>query len=208
MTLKLHGSSSGYTAIDATAAAGRNSLVLPTTNGSAGQVLTTDGNGNLTWTTPGGGKILQVVKGTTVTGHIYTQSTTFDNVSDGTPSVTITPSATSSKIFVTVSANLHNDDAGDTWYATLKRDIGGTLTDLGNATTGLAHGNNVTDLSYSNATMTVVDSPNTTSACKYQLYMRNNNDDSSAQYHVILGGGQHGGSTPIPSQVIAMEIGA
>ena len=52
MTLKLNGSSSGYTAIDAPAAAGSNTLVLPTTNGSAGQVLKTDGNGNLSWTDP------------------------------------------------------------------------------------------------------------------------------------------------------------
>ena len=52
MTLKLNGSSSGYTAIDAPAAAGSNTLVLPTTNGSAGQVLKTDGSGNLSWTDP------------------------------------------------------------------------------------------------------------------------------------------------------------
>ncbi len=52
MTLKLNGSSSGYTAIDAPAAAGSNTLVLPANNGSSGQVLQTDGNGNLTWVTP------------------------------------------------------------------------------------------------------------------------------------------------------------
>ena len=51
MTLKLNGSSSGYTAIDAPASAGSNTLVLPTTNGSAGQVLQTDGSGNLSWVT-------------------------------------------------------------------------------------------------------------------------------------------------------------
>jgi hypothetical protein len=51
MTLKLNGSSSGYTAINAPAAAGSNTLVLPTTNGSAGQVLQTDGSGNLSWVT-------------------------------------------------------------------------------------------------------------------------------------------------------------
>lgn len=50
MTLKLVGSSSGHTSIDAPAAAGSNTLVLPPNNGTAGQVLTTDGNGNLTWT--------------------------------------------------------------------------------------------------------------------------------------------------------------
>ena len=49
MTLKLNGSSSGYTAIDAPAAAGSNTLVLPTNNGSANQILQTDGNGNLSW---------------------------------------------------------------------------------------------------------------------------------------------------------------
>ena len=51
MTLKLNGSSSGYTAIDAPATAGSNTLVLPANNGSSGQVLQTDGNGNLTWVT-------------------------------------------------------------------------------------------------------------------------------------------------------------
>ncbi len=49
MTLKLQGSTSGHTAIDAHATAGSNTLVLPQNNGSAGQVLQTDGNGNLTW---------------------------------------------------------------------------------------------------------------------------------------------------------------
>jgi len=49
MTLKLNGSSSGYTAINAPAAAGSNTLVLPTNNGTAGQVLSTDGNGALSW---------------------------------------------------------------------------------------------------------------------------------------------------------------
>ena len=49
MTLKLNGSSSGYTAINAPASAGSNTLVLPTSNGSANQILQTDGSGNLSW---------------------------------------------------------------------------------------------------------------------------------------------------------------
>ena len=52
MTLKLLGSSSGHTALDAPASAGSNTLVLPPNNGTVGQVLQTDGNGNLTWVTP------------------------------------------------------------------------------------------------------------------------------------------------------------
>jgi len=39
MTLKLVGSSSGHTSIDAPASAGSNTLVLPANNGTAGQVL-------------------------------------------------------------------------------------------------------------------------------------------------------------------------
>jgi hypothetical protein len=49
MTLRLAGSTSGYTEIDAPAVAGSNTLVLPTGNGSSGQVLSTNGSGVLSW---------------------------------------------------------------------------------------------------------------------------------------------------------------
>jgi len=49
MTLRLNGSTSGYTEIDAPAVAGNNTLVLPGGNGSAGQVLQTNGSGTLSW---------------------------------------------------------------------------------------------------------------------------------------------------------------
>ena len=52
MTLKLNGSSSGYTAIDAPAAAGSNTLVLPANNGSNTQFLQTNGSGVMSWATP------------------------------------------------------------------------------------------------------------------------------------------------------------
>lgn len=49
MSIRLNGSTSGYTEIDAPAVAGSNTLVLPGGNGSAGQVLTTNGSGALSW---------------------------------------------------------------------------------------------------------------------------------------------------------------
>jgi hypothetical protein len=49
MTIRLNGSTSGYTEIDAPAVAGSNTLVLPTGNGSSGQVLSTNGSGALSW---------------------------------------------------------------------------------------------------------------------------------------------------------------
>ena len=49
MTLRLAGSTSGYTEIDAPAVAGSNTLTLPTGNGTSGQVLSTNGSGALSW---------------------------------------------------------------------------------------------------------------------------------------------------------------
>lgn len=61
MTLRLNGSSSGYTEIDAPAAAGSNTLVLPTGNGSAGNFLSTDGSGVLSWSS-GGRMVVETAK--------------------------------------------------------------------------------------------------------------------------------------------------
>ncbi len=49
MSIRLNGSTSGYTEIDAPAVAGSNTLVLPTGNGSADQALVTNGSGTLSW---------------------------------------------------------------------------------------------------------------------------------------------------------------
>jgi hypothetical protein len=95
MTLRLNGSTSGYTEIDAPAVAGSNTLVLPTGNGSSGQVLSTNGSGALSWAN--GGKILQVVQ-TTKTDTFSTNSTTYLDVTG--LSVSITPSSSSNKILV------------------------------------------------------------------------------------------------------------
>jgi hypothetical protein len=49
MALRLNGSTSGYTTLDAPAVAGSNTLVLPTGNGSADQALVTNGSGTLSF---------------------------------------------------------------------------------------------------------------------------------------------------------------
>jgi uncharacterized delta-60 repeat protein len=53
-TLKLPGATSGTVTVEAASVAGTWTLTLPTTDGDAGQVLTTDGSGVATWTTVGG----------------------------------------------------------------------------------------------------------------------------------------------------------
>jgi hypothetical protein len=52
--LRLNGTTSGFTEIDAPAVAGSNTLTLPGGNGTNGQVLTTDGAGALSFTTVAG----------------------------------------------------------------------------------------------------------------------------------------------------------
>ena len=63
MTVRLNGSTSGYTELDAPAVAGNNTLVLPTGNGSDGNILGTDGAGNLSWV--GGRMVLETAKAST-----------------------------------------------------------------------------------------------------------------------------------------------
>ena len=97
MTLRLNGSTSGYTEIDAPAVAGSNTLVLPTGNGSSGQVLTTNGSGVLSFAQ--GGRILQVVQ--TVKTDTFSRASSSSDFGDITGlSVSITPTSSSNKILI------------------------------------------------------------------------------------------------------------
>jgi hypothetical protein len=53
--IRLLGSSSGYVGLQGAAAAGSTTYTLPSSDGTAGQVLQTDGSANLSWATPSGG---------------------------------------------------------------------------------------------------------------------------------------------------------
>jgi len=104
MTLRLNGSTSGYTEIDCPSVGGNNTLVLPTGNGSAhqvlkngatagslsfglalprgngtsGQVLTTDGAGGSSWAAAAGvgvGQTWTNVTASRAIGTTYTNST-------------------------------------------------------------------------------------------------------------------------------------
>ena len=71
MTLRLNGSTSGYTEIDAPAVAGSNTLVLPTGNGSADQALVTNGSGTLSFADRGR-MVLETAKTATSTAVDFT----------------------------------------------------------------------------------------------------------------------------------------
>jgi len=129
-------------------------------------VLQTNGSGVLSFVS-GGGKVLQVITATDSTAR-NTTSTSFVTVSN-TLSVTITPASASNKIFVSVSGNIYQAVANKYTIATIFRGA----TDLGASSdrglTNLYSGDSDTGASLC---MTILDSPNTTSATTYQVYFR------------------------------------
>jgi len=88
--LRLNGSTSGYSQIDAPAVAGDQTFTLP-------------GTGGTLVTTASAGKILQVVQATTATRTIIS-STSYTDATN--VAATITPTSASSKILVTFNPNL------------------------------------------------------------------------------------------------------
>jgi hypothetical protein len=90
MALKLKGSTSGFTAIDAPAVAGDNTLVLPGGNGTSGQYLQTDGSGGLSWQTV-----------TIPASAVYTSGTTQDLNTETSVIVTGIPT-NAVRVFVTL----------------------------------------------------------------------------------------------------------
>ena len=117
----------------------------------------------------GAGAVLQVVTATDSTTR-STTSTTFATASN-TLSVSITPSSTANKIFVAVSSAI--DGGGGSWsfYYTIYRDS----TNIG-STEGMQR--LYTSL-YVPMAMSILDSPSTTSAITYQVYMRSNGGTAS-----------------------------
>jgi hypothetical protein len=107
--------------------------------------------------------VLQVITATDTSAR-SSSSTSFVTASSSA-TINITPSSASSKIYVVCSGNFSCNDGNDGWFATIYRGA----TNLGNATSGLANGNSVPGITVTNfpTTMTILDSPNTTSATTY-----------------------------------------
>ena len=181
MTLRLNGSTSGFTEIDAPAVAGSNTLVLPTGNGTSGQVLSTNGSGALSWI--GAGKILQVVENSSST----TQSSSITTYAS-LITASITPSSASNKILIYCSAPFSvvantNAYVGAAIY---RGTTSGTLLVVRNVgvNTGVA--------STVSLTAFYLDSPATTSSQTYTLAFRKGSvnttsvDTDGGLYNIIL----------------------
>jgi len=161
--------------------------------GSTGQVLTVSG-GLPVWAAPaGGGKVLQVVYGSTTTSVTNSSG----SYSDTTLTATITPSSATSKVLVLVNQNgCSKTVTNANTSLTLKLQRSGT--DLAFLTDGgLATGTTLKLTSF-NYSISVLDSPATTSARTYKTVFMEGNALSSVSV-------QSDGST---STIVLLEIGA
>ena len=176
---------------------GAAEFTLPTADGTNGQVLTTNGSGTLSFGTDQKGKVLQVVSvSDTVRESVGTVSLSSTSTYYDTPfAVTITPSATSSKILLMghVMGEFNFDDYLGSWR--LNRAISGGST---TAIQAASAGNRPRTISVvpsgfysSNAdsTPTVVnfagllDSPSTTSAITYTFQVNSTQLGSKTFYY-------------------------
>jgi len=130
------------------------------------------------------GNVIQVVSGTAATETALT-STSF--VASGT-SVSITPTSTSSKILVSAVLPIQSGTSGNITY-TLYRGS----TNLGNSTYGMGRFYDPATRD-TNATIIILDSPSTTSATTYQIYIK------------VSGGTHYYNIANEPSHIVAQEI--
>ena len=125
-----------------------------------------------------GGKVLQVIS-TTTDGSFNTSATSFTDITG--MSVSITPSATSSKIFI--SGHMHGGGNDDTRFTAFKLLRDSTSVDEGNK--GASNGTNAfaslggesgasREQANENMAFNYLDSPSTTSAITYKLQVNPN----------------------------------
>jgi hypothetical protein len=165
---------------------------LPAANGGSGRTAVT-------------GNVLQVVSSLkTAAETISTDSDNGTNISG--LSATITPSSTSSKIFITASVTYSM--AGDTWgtlgCVTLAR--GSTLIGEGgnNQASQTTVGQNETSTqAIVTAPITFLDSPSTTSATTYNVQIKNNLGGTQTMYVNATKNGSARGSSTITVMEIA-----
>ena len=141
--------------------------------GTSGNVLTTKGSGqNPVWEAASGGKVLQVVSAVK-TSESATTSTSY--VSTGL-SASITPAATSSKIFILTSNPVYQNSASQWIQNTIYRGS----SNLSSGGDGFAGARNNGSSIGCSLVCSFLDTPNTTSSTTYTLY------------HKVEGGGGTG----------------
>lgn len=121
-----------------------------------------------------GGKVLQVVSNL---ADISDRNTTSDSYQDAGPNVTITPTSASSKVFVMASGGVFYSapgagGAGEVWLEMFRNIGGGNYSGIFGTPGANAYGVIFTPYERGAVSMSLVDSPNTTSAINYKMMYR------------------------------------
>ncbi len=140
----------------------------------------------------GGGKVLQVLMGTSSTAADNTTTT----YADTGLTVTITPSATTSKILVLANHGTIAKQDNTTVHLKLLRDS----TDINQWGAGWLQYTNDTSTSGGSGTFTYMDSPSSTSALVYKTQFKSEGSGGSKKAKVMAG--------PTAGSIIVLEIGA
>jgi hypothetical protein len=133
-----------------------------------------------------GGKVLQVV----AAGGFAQSQTNSTSFIDTNYSLNITPSSSSSKILITACGTLDNQASGNQGKITINRDS----TNIGDATNGLGNTYAAGSRVIATFSVSVLDSPSTTSQITYKVRYR-----ATSNYVSLSDQGADG-------QMIAMEI--
>mgnify|MGYP003151243369 FL=1 len=199
--------------------------------GASSDALTLDGSGNVTFpanvtcsgtaTGFGGGKLLQVLTNSTQDSSgslsIGSQSTPVDIPNQ---SISITPSATNSKILVSFHQMGETSSGPQIYYFVLKRAIsGGATTSIAGTTSGnrtavftqpLRTPDGVDRSSTPEYTHCsgYLDSPNTTSAVTYTVQIGNNEGTGTYYYNRSVDDGNYSSRERGLSWITVQEIGA
>ena len=181
--LRLNGSTSGYSQIDAPAVAGDQTFTLPGTGGTLDRLNRA-------------GNVLQVVNATYATADTTSSSSTY---ADTGLTATITPTSSSSKVLVFVAlAGCYKSAANTALQARLLRGET-TLLNIessgGYTATAAANGHGTVASTY-------LDSPATTSATSYKVQFRSSANIASVGINTTLA------STSPTSTITLMEIAA
>lgn len=206
----------GDTAIQPTILDAKGDLIVATAAdtparlavGSANQVLTVDSSTatGLKWATPAaGGKVLQVVSGTTSTQTTIAST----SLTDTGLSVSITPTATTSKVLIIVSQYFRLNETTTGRVIGIGALLRGStnITIVGSQNINFAELGIQTSSTFNTPNLDVggtwgivyLDSPNTTSATTYKT-QASLNDTTSRNLWMNTGGS--------PSYIMALEIGA
>ena len=188
-------------------------FTLPSSDGTSGQFLKTNASGTLSFGS--GGKILQVVS---TTNDAYASVDTTKNTYYGSLSVevAITPSSTSSLIYVVYDIVLSVEVDAREVTLVPRRKIGsgsyGALNRIG-ATGGSRTRVGVSQMSTSKHSactlpMTLLDSPSTTSTCTYGFYHTLQHGGGWVVRNASFSDSNNGDYARYASTVTAMEVGA